>query len=93
MKIKYICEKCGAVYDTAELANKCEDVHGEIIEAHVMPGTVYERNRISPNAVYVKFRNKDGYEAAAEYKLAEYKDKDFETVKREQVKKGKKCRI
>lgn len=87
MKIKYICEKCGAVYDASEAANKCEAVHGEIIEAHVMPGAVYEPSRIRPDAVYVKFRNKNGFETAAEYKFAEYKDKDFETVKREQVKK------
>ncbi|WP_294000261.1 hypothetical protein [uncultured Megasphaera sp.] len=83
MKTKYICEKCGAEYDTAESANKCEAVHGEIIEAHVMPGAVYEQSRITPNAVCVKFRNKDGFEAAAEYKFVKYKDKDFEAVKRE----------
>ena len=93
MKVKYICEKCGAEYDAAELVNECEAAHGEIIEAHVMPGVMYEPSRICPHAVYVKFRNKNGFETAAEYKLAEYKDKDFETVKREQVKKGKKCRI
>ena len=84
MKTKYLCEKCGTMYDTAESADKCEAVHGEIIEAHVIPGAVYERSRIHPDAVYVKFRNKNGFEAAAEYKFVEYKDKDFETVKREQ---------
>ena len=93
MKVKYICEKCGTAYDAAESVNKCEAVHGEIIEAHVMPGAMYEPSRICPHAVYVKFRNKNGFETAAEYKLAGYKDKDFETVKREQVKKGKKCQI
>lgn len=80
MKTKYICEKCGSEYDTAESANKCEAVHGEIIEAHVMPGMVYEG--IRPSAVYVKFRNKNGFEMAAEYKFVEYKDNDFEAVKR-----------
>lgn len=84
MKVKYICEKCGTMYDTAEAVNKCEAVHGEIIEAHVMPGAVYEPSRIHPDTVYVKFRNKNGFETAAEYKFVEYKDKDFETVKREQ---------
>ncbi len=71
MKTKYICEKCGSEYDTAESANKCEAVHGEIIEAHVMPGAAYERSGIRPSAVYVKFRNKNGREVAAKYKLAE----------------------
>ena len=85
MKVKYICEKCGTAYDTAELVNKCEAVHGEIIEAHVMPGAVYEGVR--PNAVYVKFRNKNGFEIAAEYKFAGYKDNDFEAVKREREEK------
>lgn len=87
MKVKYICEKCGTMYDTAEAVNKCEAVHGEIIEAHVMPGVMYEPSRICPHAVYVKFRNKNGFETAAEFKFAEYKDKDFETVKREQEEK------
>ena len=81
MKVKYICEKCGAEYDAAESVNKCEAAHGEIIEAHVMPGAVYERSGIRPNAVYVKFRNKNGCEVAAKYKFVEYKDNDFEIVK------------
>ena len=85
MKVKYICEKCGTMYDTAEAVNKCEAVHGEIIEAHVMPGMVYEGVR--PSAVYVKFRNKNGFETAAKYKFVEYKDNDFEIVKSEQKEK------
>lgn len=85
MKVKYICEKCGAEYDAAESVNKCEAAHGEIIEAHVMPGMVYEG--IRPNAVYVKFRNKNGREVAAKYKFVEYKDNDFEVVKWEQKEK------
>lgn len=83
MKIKYICEKCGTAYDAAESVNKCEAAHGEIIEAHVMPGAVYEGSGIRPNAVYIKFRNKNGREVAAKYKFAEYKDNDFEVVKQE----------
>lgn len=87
MKVKYICEKCGAEYDAAESVNKCEAAHGEIIEAHVMPGMVYEGSVIRSNAVYIKFRNKNGFETAAEYKLAEYKDNDFEVVKQKQKEK------
>ena len=81
MKVKYICEKCGAEYDAPEAVNKCEAMHGEIIEAHVMLGAMYEPSRIRPNAVYIKFRNKNGREVAAKYKLVEYKDNDFEVVK------------
>ena len=87
MKVKYICEKCGTMYDTAEAVNKCEAAHGEIIEAHVMPGAVYEGSGIHPDTVYVKFRNKNGFETGAEYTFVKYKDKDFETVKREQEEK------
>ncbi len=83
MKVKYICEKCGTMYDTAEAANKCEAVHGEIIEAHVMPGEAYTRDRLRPDVIYARFRNKKGEEEAAQYHFMCYESTDFETVKRE----------
>lgn len=81
MKAKYFCEKCGYKYDTAEEAKRCEDSHGEITEAHVMPGQVYDCRCIRPKAVYVKVCNSEGREAAACYEFRGVADKDFEKVK------------
>lgn len=81
MKAKYFCEKCGNEYETAEAAQWCKDSHGEVIEAHVIPGKAYRRGMITPDTVYVKFRNKKGVEAAARYQMTGYEDKDFEKVK------------
>lgn len=81
MKAKYFCEKCGKEYETAEAAQWCEDSHGEVIEARVMPGRVYGRQLMYPDIVYVKLRNKNGQETAGRYKFVRCENKDFEIVK------------
>lgn len=81
MKAKYFCEKCGYEYDTAEAAQWCEDIHGEVIESRVMPGKVYSHQCICPDIVYVKFRNQNGQEIAGRYQFVKCEDKDFEKVK------------
>ena len=84
MKTKYLCEQCGTMYDTKAEAVACENQHGKLIEFHVMPGKAYTREKLRPNVVYAKFRNKFGEEEAAQYQFICYEDVDFEVTKREQ---------
>lgn len=90
MKIKYICEKCGNWYDTAEKARACEEQHGELIEVHPMPGGAYCVGHVQPESIYAKFCNEKGEYEAARYIFSCYENTDFETVKnREMVRNGR----
>ena len=82
MKTQFVCEKCDKVYLTADKAKDCEATHGDLIEAHVMPGHSYCGGHINPEIIYAKFRNKKGEEIAACYRLVCIEDTDFESIKK-----------
>lgn len=84
MKTQYICEKCGAHFDTWQEANACEENHVSAFEVSPEwnPDLTWNENNAFPDEVIVRSREWNWRTGKYEHKYFKYKAAGSPTKKR-----------
>jgi hypothetical protein len=66
---QYKCEICGAIHNTAALAEKCEATHAKILKSEFL----WSAGKAAPDSVRITVEGKEGKKSTKTYELRYWK--------------------